>query len=607
MLLIAEDTHWFDDASRSLLQAMVREAATTPWLIVATRRPDGAGIDGARVMELTPLDADDVRELVVGSIGDDAMASHDLERIVHQASGNPLFARELAVTVAGGATIPDSVERVVASRIDNLPASQRSLLRNLSVAGANADLSLLGEALGDDSLTSGSAWTSLDEFVDVDERTVSFRHDLYRVAAYDGLPFRRRRELHHRFATLLSERPEATHIAARVAYHAHEAGEHAMTWRWARAAADAAAGAGAVVEAAEHYADAIAASDRLGDVDSAEVADVAEALGDANELLGHTVTAHDGYRRARRMLDDDVAIGRLYRKHARVAERAGDYRSSLAWCTRGLKLLAADNSRPALSTRAQLRLAASVSRFFQGRFESAISLARAGAADAERAGDQAALAQAHLQLEMACSELDLPEREEHARLALDLFESLDDPLGLANLHLNLGVSCYNEGRWDEALVHYGASIDAYQRIGDAIGAESARNNQAEILTDQGRYEEASGRLAEARRELKAANYRIGIAVTSSGQARVALRTGRLDDAALLLDEAAREFVALNSTNMVVDTNIRRVELLLWSGRARTRSTSPPKPPPRSTGSAPSPSSRPPSRACGGGRTRWQAM
>ena len=218
------------------------------------------------------------------------------------------------------------------------------------------------------------------------------------------------------------------------------------------------------------------------------------------------------------MLDDDVAIGRLYRKHARVAERAGDYRSSLAWCTRGLKLLAADNSRPALSTRAQLRLAASVSRFFQGRFESAISLARAGAADAERAGDQAALAQAHLQLEMACSELDLPEREEHARLALDLFESLDDPLGLANLHLNLGVSCYNEGRWDEALVHYGASIDAYQRIGDAIGAESARNNQAEILTDQGRYEEASGRLAEARRALKAANYRIGITVTSSGQA-----------------------------------------------------------------------------------------
>lgn len=566
LLLIAEDTHWFDEASRTLLQAMVRAADTVPWLIVATRRPDGVGIEGATAVALAPLEADHVRQLVIGSIGDDGMAPHDLERVVRQASGNPLFARELAASVEGRTGLPDSVERVVASRIDNLPAAQRNLLRDLSVAGAHAELELVGDALADRTLTNRSAWQDVAEFVSVDERDVSFRHDLYRVAAYEGLPYRRRRELHTRFATLLAERPDATHTAARIAFHAYEAGDHAMTWRWARAAASAASAAGAVVEAADHYAHAITAADRLGDVAPIDVASVAELLGDANELLGHPEAAHAGYRRARRLLDDSVALGRLHRKHARVAERAGDYRSSLSWCTRGLHLLAIDTSTRASSSRAELRLAASVARFFQGRFEAAIELARAGAADAERAGNRAALAQAHLQLEMACSELELPEREAHGQKALELFESLGDSLGLANLHLNLGVSSYNDGRWDDALHHYEASIEAYHRVGDAVGAEAARNNQAEILTDQGLYEAAAARLAEARRALKAANYRIGIAITSSGQARVALRTGRIDVAATLLDEARREFVALNATNMVVDTDIRRVELLVWSGR-----------------------------------------
>jgi class 3 adenylate cyclase/tetratricopeptide (TPR) repeat protein len=568
LLLIAEDTHWFDDASRALLQAVVRAADTAPWLIVATRRPDGVGIEGATAIELAPLEADDVRQLVIGSIGDDAMAVHDLERVVRQASGNPLFARELAASVEGGAGLPDSVERVVASRIDNLPAPQRNLLRDLSVAGAHAELELVGDALGERALTGVGAWEAVAEFVSVDGKSVAFRHDLYRVAAYDGLSYRRRRELHTRFATLLAARPDATHTSALIAYHAHEAGEHAMTWRWACVAAGSAAAAGAVVEAAEHYARAIAAADRLGDVVPTEVASVAEALGDTQELLGHTDAAHEGYRRARRLLDDSVALGRLHRKHARVAERAGDYRSSLNWCTKGLHLLDADESPRALSSRAELQLAASVTRFFQGRFEAAIELARAGAADAERSDNLAALAQAHLQLEMACSELDLPERVEHGQRALELFESLGDSLGLANLHLNLGVSSYNDGRWDDALDHYEASIDAYHRVGDAVGAEAARNNQAEILTDQGHYEAAAVRLAEARRALKAANYRIGIAITASGQARVALRSEDFDTAAALLDEARREFIALNATNMVVDTDIRRVELLVWSGRQR---------------------------------------
>jgi tetratricopeptide (TPR) repeat protein len=231
-----------------------------------------------------------------------------------------------------------------------------------------------------------------------------------------------------------------------------------------------------------------------------------------------------------------------------------------------LRVVSGYHSTEAIAARAELRLAASVARFFQGRFEAAYELALAGAVDAEKAGDDSALAQAHLQLEMSCSELGREDRTKHGRRALELFESLGDDLGLANLHLNLGVSAWHEGRWNDALDHFHRSVEAYVRAGDAVGAEAARNNLAETLTFQGRFEEAEQHLRDARRALKAATYRIGIAITASGQARIAVLTGDFEEARRLLDEARQEFVELKATNMVVDTDIRRVELLVWSGR-----------------------------------------
>ena len=563
-VFIGEDVHWFDDGSRLILTGLA--TVERPWLVLATRRPDGDPLDGFETVALRPLGESAISDAVYDAIGDAPMSRRQLADIVATSSGNPLFARELALaaTRPDPGTLPDRVEGIIASRIDDLDLDSRLMLRDLSVVGMDADPAIVGLLLDEHGVGDEGLALMLD-FLTVTDLGVEFRHDLYRRAAYEGLPVKRRRDLHGRLATLLADRPDAASRAASIADHAHHARDAAVTWRWSRIAAAEALDQGATHEAAINLQRALAVSGSLH-VDPFEEARVAESLGDALELGGQPADAHAAYRRARRALSGDpIEQARLCRKHARVDERAGRYRASLGWSTKGLKLLDGDRHN---EIAAELRLVAGVVRFFQGRFDEAIELASAAVDAAEQTGAMAVLAQANLQLEMTYSELGRKaERARHGARALELLEVLDDRLGLANLHLNLGVSQYNEAKWPAAIEHYERSANYYGLVGDTIGAEAARNNQAEILTDQGRLDEAAAILDDVERALRAAQYPLGIATTTSGRARIALRRGEFERSGELLELARALFVDLDARHMVVDTDVRRVEQLVWAACA----------------------------------------
>jgi class 3 adenylate cyclase/tetratricopeptide (TPR) repeat protein len=573
-VFVADDVDRFDHSSIALLAAVRAAAGELPWLVITTSRSepavDGAdaGGDAGAVVRLGPLTSADVRRLVLQIAGDVGLTKRVIDDIVRHSDGNPMIAHELTLGWATGAReveLPDAVERAVASRIDNLPTAARVLIRELSVAGVGVEWSLARAVLGP-SADEDATWAALREYVTRSAGAVQFERELYAVAAYQGLAHERRQALHRALAVELAGRPYARFEAARIAEHAHAGGDQALAWQWSRAAADVAASVGAADDAAEHLAHAVQAVDHGAAVSDDELLAVLEALGDAHERVGHPLEAHEAFKRARGLVaEGSPAHLRLYRKHARVAERAGAWTQSLRWVTRALAEVPADAGADLLAEQAELELTAAVVRFFQGKLKPAVELARGAAATAERAGSRRGAAQAELQLEMCCSELGLPERAAHGLRALELFELLDDHLGLANLRLNLGVSCYNEARWDQALHHYGRSIVEYALVGDLVGAAATTNNRAEILTDQGRDAEALDALEEARRGLKAANYRIGVAITSSGLGRLATRRGDFAAAAAWLAEARDEFVALDAAQLVADTDVRLIELDVWRG------------------------------------------
>ena len=218
-LLVFDDVHWMDDASSELLRYLGTQLPTRPWLACTTRRPGEDGFAAATgtpplpalTLRLEPLPEDDARALALAAAGDRRLTEEEVAALMERAAGNPLFLRELASVgekADDAEDLPETVEALVATRIDQLAPGDRALLRWASVLGVSFSGSLIAEVLEDDSdVAAGSeAWDRLGEFVERDPDVPGafrFRHALIRDAAYEGLSYRRRRELHGRVAEVI--------------------------------------------------------------------------------------------------------------------------------------------------------------------------------------------------------------------------------------------------------------------------------------------------------------------------------------------------------------------------------------------------------------------
>src|SRR4051812_47263355 len=210
LALLLDDLHWADDASLELVLHLLRRPPGVPHLLVFAARPNGAAgrlLDAAR-------HAPGFAELALDPLGD--AAALDLladvrdpsvrRRVAREATGNPLFLRELA-RAAGrpGTTLPRTLVAAVGAEISGLPALTRTLLEGAAVAGDPFDAELAAAAAG---LEFDAA--ALDRLVAADlvrptghGREFGFRHPLVHRAVYDGAPPAWRLSAHRRAAAAL--------------------------------------------------------------------------------------------------------------------------------------------------------------------------------------------------------------------------------------------------------------------------------------------------------------------------------------------------------------------------------------------------------------------
>ena len=135
---------------------------------------------------------------------------------------------------------------------------------------------------------------------------MEFRHELARRAIEETVAPARALDLHRRIAGILAAGPEARLDPARVAHHAEAAGDHARALRFATAAAEQAAGAGAHRQAASLYARALRTGRRLA---SGRRAHLLERLAFESYLLGrldHAVVARRDALRCHREAGDQI-------------------------------------------------------------------------------------------------------------------------------------------------------------------------------------------------------------------------------------------------------------------------------------------------------------
>ncbi len=575
-LLVFEDAHWMDEASADLLRALLLGLEERPWLVVVTRRDQPSGFTApedaaATVLALEPLGEEQATELVHAATEETPLSPHQVAALAERAGGNPLFLTELLAAARTGelGELPESVEALMLAEIDRLPPADRRVLRSASVAGATFTEDLVVASL--DEPPDPSVWRRLAEYLDQQpDGQLRFRHALVRDAAYEGLPYRRRRQLHERVGLMIEERAERPADEAELLslhfFHAHD---FERAWHYSRVAGERAQTIYANVEAATFYERAIAAGRHLGEVAREELAGISEALGDVRERAGDFKHAQVAYREARRLHPGHpVDEARLMLKHAWIPERLGRYSQALRWIRRGQRLLDTVEGQDAARQRAQLHAWHGAIRNHQGRFAEAIEWCQRAIEEAEPSGEQRALAHAYCLLDWAYVALGLPHLATYSPRALVIYEELGDLPRQAAIYNDLGARAYFQGDWQEALELYATAQRMREQVGDPVYAAMAACNMAEILTDQGALEEAEVILKSALRVWRAAGWRAQIATASKLLGKVEARSGRPDEALGLLAEAHSVFREVGAQSELNETEGWIAECRLLQGNGQ---------------------------------------
>ncbi len=567
-MLVFNDTHLMDDASLDLIGQLAADAPSRPWLVVVSRRPDSPSplrTDGAfERMLLEPLGADAVGEMIAGSDVD--LSPHRVQWLVERAAGNPLFVKELLATgVAdgGGAALPRSVEAAIAARIDALSPAERRTLRCAAVLGVVVERPLLEQVLGEESLELGT----LEEFLEESADGIHWRfsHQLVRDVAYEGLPYRRRSELHARTAAALVQR-DTGELAEILSVHCCEGQWFGQGWRYSLIAAERARERYAIGDAAIALRRALAAAAQLPELDPLEVARVRELLADALYELGEFTGAERELRRALRSPGlGPRSCAQLHLKIAKLREVAGQHRAALTWLSRGEESLRGLMDREARALTAQLITRRARIRQSRGHYHGALRDAEQVISLAPSVGAMRTLAEALELADRASRALAISDDATRTERALAIYTEMGDLAGEARVRNTLGILAYYRGEWPVAVEHYTAAADAYARAGRWWGAGLGRANVAEVRIDQGHLVEAGRLLDEAASAWRGAWAPPDFAFAQSLRGKLAARSGRFEEAVTVLSQAQEIYRQAGETDEQLGVEAMIAESRLLAG------------------------------------------
>jgi DNA-binding SARP family transcriptional activator len=213
LVLVFDDVHWAEPTFLELVEHLVG-MGEAPILVVCIAREelleDGPefleGLPNADRIVLDALTAEETDTLLDG-LGGTVLESDQRARIVATAEGNPFFLEQLlALALEGGlgeAQLPETVQALLAARLDRLGPGERAVLERGAVIGKEFRLDDVAALLEPEAAPTAEVHMrtlSARGFVRPAERgLLRFRHVLVQEAVYRAAPKRLRAELHERF------------------------------------------------------------------------------------------------------------------------------------------------------------------------------------------------------------------------------------------------------------------------------------------------------------------------------------------------------------------------------------------------------------------------
>lgn len=512
LVVVIEDLHWRDASSADVLAEVTSAVAPLRCLFISTSREPSDVIWQAETIALDALSAAAAAELV-DRLSPVALDEATRALILERTAGNPFFIEEVVRSVRPGKelTVPATVQDLLEARLDALDASPRHVAQGASVIGRTFSTRVLARVTPEEDLDPALGALEREHFVGrvaLAEPTYSFAHALVQEVAYRTQLIAHRRQAHvvvgDAYSDLFGDRIDE--FIDTLAFHYRRGDDDPKAVTWLIRAGRRAQRLYANSEALDYFRGAIERAMK----DSTAAADAHEAMGDVYRVVGRYDDARQAYAFALELRAelDLVARARARRKTGIVQQLRGDQVRAAQIYNEVLDVL----PRDAHDERAQSLLNIADVTWRQGGYDEAT--VHLEAAIAEAGASEAIVAEALKQLGTVSSHRgELDRALEYFERSLSAYEQVNDVLGQANVHNNIGVLERTRSRHDAALRAYANALAIRERIGDQLGRVHSLNNIGQIHYLRGDLTRAAQSFAAALEIARSIGYALGVGAT----------------------------------------------------------------------------------------------
>ena len=286
LVLAMEDLQWIDKTTEQFLDYMIGWLPRTRILLLLLYRPEYVHQWGSKsyysMIGVGQLSTGTSAELVGAILEGGEVVPELKELILNRAAGNPLFMEELAQSLLqngsirrmgdrfvltrdiASAQVPDTVQGIIAARMDRLEESLKRIMQVAAVIGREFAFRIL-ETITEMKENLKSGLVNLQGLEFIYEKSLFpdleyiFRHALVQEVAYNSLLIQRRKEIHEKIGRaiehLYPERLEE--FCEMLAYHYSKSVNPAKAYEYLKKSAEKAVRNDAVVEAVRFYREAM--------------------------------------------------------------------------------------------------------------------------------------------------------------------------------------------------------------------------------------------------------------------------------------------------------------------------------------------------------------